>query len=204
MTMHARGPGRKRCAPALWTALLAACLSVAVTCSSLTGDGGFGSETTNGRISGRAFLPTGSPAVGAQVSLRRSDYVADVPEGLEKTLEKKGDCFTDTSGRFVFDSLDTGSYFVEINDGRAAAVASGCSIAAERRSIDIGATTLRAHATVTGEINIDAAPGAAGLRRCVALKDVSRSVRPERIPWTICLPARSGSGSCAAIPRCRR
>lgn len=173
--MHALGHRRKKWLPTLWTALLAACLSVAVTCSSLTGEGGFGSETTNGRISGHVLLPAGSPAVGAQVTMRRSDYIADMPEGLGKTLWKKGDCLTDSSGRFAFDSLDTGSYFVEINDRHTAAVAGGCSIAAGRRTIDIGPSTLRAYATVLGEINIDAAPAAAwfvqvyGLERCVAI-----------------------------------
>jgi hypothetical protein len=173
--MHTQEHRQKKRLPALLTALSAACLSVAITCSSLTGDGGFGSETTNGRISGHVLLPAGSPAVGAQVTLRRSNYIADVPEGLGKTLLKKGDCLTDTSGRFVFDSLDTGSYFVEINDRRSAAVASGCSIAAERRTIDIGTNTLRVYATVLGEINIDAAPTSAwfvqvyGLERCIAI-----------------------------------
>jgi hypothetical protein len=155
--------------PAFATALLAVCLSVVVTCSSL--DGGFGSETTNGRVSGRVVLPNESPAVGAQVTVRRSDYVAVPPDGAGKT----GNNFTDASGRFALDSLGTGSYSVEVNDTRALAFVSRCSISTGRRAVDIGTCILQRYATVKGEINIDAAPGAAwyvqvyGLERCAAI-----------------------------------
>ena len=65
-------------------ALAAAIAAGLCTCNNLAADGGFGSETTNGRISGHVVLPGGSPAVAVQVTVRRNDYVTAVPNGLTK------------------------------------------------------------------------------------------------------------------------
>jgi hypothetical protein len=173
MIMRKQGLRRDSRPLALVTALLAVCLSVVVTCSSL--DGGFGSETTNGRVSGRVVLPDGSPAQGVHFIVRRDDYLASPQSALVNPWVNGGDGTTDTGGRFVFDSLDTGNYFIEFNNLNVGALLKNGSIAAARLSVDVGTDTLRSHATVKGEINIDAAPGAAwyvqvyGLERCVAI-----------------------------------
>lgn len=149
-----------RAASVLLPVVIAVCLSVMMKCNKLSVDGGFGSETTNGRVSGKVILPGGSPAIGAHAEIRSTDYAAAVPKALAKTWEQADDGLTDSNGCFTFDSLDTGSYSVEINDRSALAVLKQCSISPDRHPVNVGTITMQCYAAVTGEVNIDAAPGA--------------------------------------------
>jgi hypothetical protein len=173
--MREQGHRQKSLPSTLGAALLAMCLPVVITCGNLAVDGGFGSETTNGRVSGRVVYTDGSPAQGVHFIVRRDDYLASPQSALVNAWENGGDGTTDTDGRFVFDSLDTGNYIIEINDEAARALLKQGRIAPALLSIDVGTDTLRSHATVRGEINIDASAGADwyvqvyGLERCVAI-----------------------------------
>jgi hypothetical protein len=155
--------------------VLAASLLAGLTCSNLSMDGGFGSETTNGRVRGRVVLPDGAPVVGVPVTIRRSDYTSSVPGGPGKTWAQAHDGITDSNGCYALDSIDTGEYIVEINDMNARAVCKRCFMSTERQPVDFGTDTLRYHATVRGEINVDAVPTASwyvlvfGLERCIAV-----------------------------------
>ena len=116
----------------------------------------------------------------------------------------KGDGFTDTNGNFAVDSLDTGGYSVESNDRSGLAVLSRCSISTGHHSVEIGADTLRPYASVKGEINTGAAPGASwyvqvyGLDRLCSV-DATGSFTINDLP-----AGTFDSGPCAAIPPCSR
>lgn len=150
-------------------------LLAGLTCSNLSMDGGFGSETTNGRVSGRVVYTDGSPAQGVHFTVRRDDYLSPLPQAFVKEWVTLGNGLTDSNGCFVSDSLDTGNYIIEINDEAARALLKKGRIAPALLSIDVGTDTLRSHATVQGEVNIDASAGADwyvqvyGLERCIAI-----------------------------------
>ncbi len=124
-------------------------------CSNDSLSGGFGSETTNGRISGKALLPDGRPAAGARVSVRRTDFVnlsflGEISATNPRTI---GDAVTDSEGAFLVDSLDTGSYFVEINDNKSNAVKQQCDISSARSLIQLDTTTLLPYSILFGRID---------------------------------------------------
>jgi hypothetical protein len=116
--------------------------------------GGFGSETTNGRVTGTALLPDGKPSVGARVAVRRADFV-DPSFSRESSTTAKiaGDAQTDAAGTFIVDSLDTGSYIVEINDGTALAVQQGCDITTGQNTAVLEHATLQPYGTIIGWVD---------------------------------------------------
>jgi len=131
--------------------------------------GGFGSETTNGVVSGSACLPDGQPSVGARVSVRRADFFAEsFSQEAPDNRRNRGDVLTDTEGRFVIDSLDTGNYIVEINDGAANAVQQGCDITEEKDEVVLNETTLQPYGIVVGWVN-PATLGSDAYVQCVGL-----------------------------------
>jgi hypothetical protein len=132
-----------------------ACTAALFRCNSqLQVDGGFGSETTNGKISGKAVLPDGSIARGVLVVVRKTDYVTGVPYVPEKPMSPTmRDGFTDANGNFVIDSLDTGDYRVELNNRSTLASVRPCSILSKADSVDLGPNTLSRYAAIRGEVN---------------------------------------------------
>jgi hypothetical protein len=127
---------------------------IVLQCTDMPLSGGFGSETTNGGVSGTALLPDGSPSVGARVSVRRADYVNDsFPAGVVSKIRSGEDAVTDSTGAFSVTSLDTGSYVVEINDGRANAVMRSCALSADREMVDLEQSILQPFVTVEGWVD---------------------------------------------------
>ncbi len=76
--------------------------------------GGGATEETNGSLAGTVYDGQGSPAVGAFVYIRQSDFLKDTSESAEEG--HKPDVITDASGQYHKDSLAPGSYLVEIRD----------------------------------------------------------------------------------------
>jgi hypothetical protein len=140
-------------------AMFSLCMVASTLCTQpLSEAGGFGSETTNGIISGTAVLPDGTPAVGARVTVRRIDYVSTVNGApIKKRAATAGNGITDSAGRFTIDSLDTGSYTIEINDALANAVCGRCRIASKTPRLDFGISALMRYAAVRGEVGGGAA-----------------------------------------------
>jgi hypothetical protein len=119
-------------------------------------DGGGISETTNG-IAATVRYPDGSRAAGATVRLRHSEYLAgdfDPSPGMFRNT------VTDSKGCFSIDSLDSGSYFVEISDTGSNTVLCKAQIDNNER-IDTSGLVLVPAAVLTGNITARSAALAA-------------------------------------------
>jgi len=136
-------------------------------CSMQVADATGGSETTNG-ITACANRTDGTPAAGATVRLRRSDYVAPLPS-LAKTAIYGADAVTDSSGRFEITGIDPGSYRIEVRDAQSS-VLFACSLDV-RDTVNLGADTLRPFATITGTIDT---AGRAGQQLYVQVEGLER------------------------------
>lgn len=74
-----------------------------------------GSETTNG-ITAQVKDPEGTPLVNARVSIRPIDFTdASI---LAKVVHTSFDTFTDEQGWFSIPDMQSGTYFLEINDDK--------------------------------------------------------------------------------------
>jgi hypothetical protein len=136
-------------------------------CSMQVADATGGSETTNG-ITACAIRADGTPASGAFVRLRRSDWVTATP-ALAKTAIYGADALTDSNGRFEIRGVDPGSYRIEVTDGHAA-VLLACSLDV-RDTLDLGVDTLRPFATIAGTVDT---AGRAGQRAYVQVEGLAR------------------------------
>jgi hypothetical protein len=147
----------------------AACLGLLAGCA----DGPVaGSEIGNPTIAGTVQYPDGSPVAGATVTLRRKDYVArDAGEGLIRTgidpmrwLAKravfKAEVETDARGRYRIDSVDTGTYRLEVNDGEQKGLLRDVTVDSSDRLIDLMTDTAEANGAITGVLRLlDPTPG---------------------------------------------
>jgi hypothetical protein len=113
--------------------------------------GGTTQEETNARVVATAYTRSGSYAAGALVRLRPADYVAT--PGLARKQRTRFETVTDDSGRFTIDSLDVGSYRVEINDRESAAVQVAIDIAPDEVDRHLGALALAPYATISGRVD---------------------------------------------------
>jgi hypothetical protein len=148
-------------------------------CTSLDTLAGTGSQAGNGRIFGTVFTGKGAPASGATVLLRRKDYLADTAiEPDVKYGDFRKDARTDIHGVFRFDSVDTGSYAIEVNDGASHAVLLECSVAGKDALVRIPDDTLKPAGVIKGTFTPMPGPSVAmyvqvyGLER-VALRDAA-------------------------------
>lgn len=88
--------------------------------------GGFGSETTNGvTVSGVVVSKDGAPAANVDVFIRPESFLKDTSDFQ---IERVPDAVTNSTGGFIIDSVDTGSYFIEINHEYRDAVLVKCNI----------------------------------------------------------------------------
>jgi hypothetical protein len=140
--------------PVFWiiTVFLMSVFSL-IRCTQTLSQGGFGSETTNGKIVGSVILPDGSAASAARITIRKSNYVSAPQTAPAKRIAMtSGDGITDKNGLFSIDSLDTGSYVIEVNDTRANAVCGRFQITAESPSVNFGTQVLQQYSVITGEV----------------------------------------------------
>jgi len=125
-----------------------AAIALIMACSSgPSGMAGGGSVEVPNGVTACVIRTDGTPAAGAMVRLRRSDYVAQLP-ALAKTAMYGADALTDSNGRFKITGIDPGSYRIEVTDGHAA-VLFACSLDV-RDTLDLGVDTLRPFATIAG------------------------------------------------------
>src|SRR5690606_20393248 len=96
------------------------------------------------------------PASGATVRLRRTDYTKVIV--LSKTAVVNYDnLITDQNGSFVLDSLDTGSYFIEVTDRTSEAVLINLAVTKNDTGlITLEPDTMQPFATIKGKIDYDA------------------------------------------------
>jgi hypothetical protein len=96
------------------------------------------------------YTPSGLPAAGFSVVLRRSDYASKALGGAAIDSNKTT---TNGSGFLSIDSLDTGAYSLEVTDTKAYASLIKFYIGPARDSIRWGADTVRQFAVVKGKID---------------------------------------------------
>ncbi len=133
----------------LFGSAILGCVSIFCFCSkSRIADGG-ASETTNG-ITARIVYSDSSACGGATVRIRRQDYVAMPPKNAEKTAVRRLDSLTDNNGYFHITTLDTGSYFIEVNDNRGNVSALPVVVKNENDTIPLGACTIRKSGVLRG------------------------------------------------------
>lgn len=122
-----------------------------IGCASNDTISGTGSQSGNGRITCLIYNNDGSPASGAAVHLRSQNYIANIAgAGLEKITYSNYDTWTDENGAFSIDSVDTGSYCIEINDGKSHAVLLNCSINEKKTFVQIPDDTLQPTGSIKG------------------------------------------------------
>jgi hypothetical protein len=129
-----------------------------ITCSSGGSLTGTGSQSGNGRIAGVAYSPDGTPAANAVVRVRLQNYTA--VNALEKSLSEWRDLRTDATGRFTVDSLDTGLYYVEVNDEKTNAVLLACTLSRQEPQAYLQQGILQPTGTVQGSFlsQVDSIP----------------------------------------------
>jgi hypothetical protein len=117
--------------------------------------GNSSSETTNGVVAA-VCGSDGSPAAGASVRLRRSDYVTQPPV-FAKPAITGADALTDAQGRFHINGIDKGTYSVEVStpstgSHQGGAVLLSCSLDVQD-TVNFSTDTLRPFAAVRGTID---------------------------------------------------
>lgn len=128
--------------------ILAAVLPVVWSCSLNGPDIAGTSEQGNARVLATLYTTGGEPAAGATVRLRRADYVKAVSLS-KQTTAVSADAVTGSDGSFAIDSIDTGSYVIEVTDNTEAAVLLRCRIDAAG-TVRLPADTLRPYSIVKG------------------------------------------------------
>ena len=114
--------------------------------------GGSGTETSNGELVGRVFYPDQSPAAGAQVFVRRDDFLTDTSRaGSGLAL---ADAITDAGGGFRLDSLLPGDYKLEIRDGQGQAVLIDFNLKKGAKTTELAADTLRPVGALSGRVEL--------------------------------------------------
>jgi Leucine-rich repeat (LRR) protein len=104
-------------------------------------------------IDGKAADVYGNVLIGASVTLRPSNYVSgdSISDGL---LKKVANAVTDTFGNFKIDSIDTGSYSIEINFNDSIGTMSYIDISQGDRFKSLATVNLLPLATISGSIDI--------------------------------------------------
>jgi hypothetical protein len=138
----------------LCIACLAASIVVGISCSNLESVAGWGSETTNG-VAACVVNADGSPAVGAIVHIRRSDFLTSA-KTVAKSAVSEANALTDTNGNFEIFGIDSGAFYIEINDGRSALLFT-CTLE-DHDTMELGVDTLRPYAAISGAIDSVAGP----------------------------------------------
>jgi regulation of enolase protein 1 (concanavalin A-like superfamily) len=130
--------------------IITATLALFIRCGSSPTAGGGTSDQGNARVAAIIETEDGTPASGAFVRLRRSDYRSQLP-ALGKTAIYGADALTDSNGRFEISGIDPGSYRIEVNNGKSATLFA-CSLDLHD-TVNLGADTLRPFATLIGAVD---------------------------------------------------
>jgi hypothetical protein len=126
-----------------------------------------GSETTNG-VTASVVLPDGRPAAGVRVRLRSSDYTVSVIDPGRRA-NAAIDTVTDSSGTFFIDSIEPGSYRIEVSDLDSSAILFELSLSGND-TVDLGVGTLTPFAVVDGRVDTTGAGGVQYYAQVVGLE----------------------------------
>jgi hypothetical protein len=95
----------------------------------------------------------GTPVYRAAVTMVRAEYLSPLPQTTGG--EKRGIflTMTDDSGHFSVDSLDSGSYMIEVNDGSRSACRIHCAIGGDTGTKNLGVFAVQPYANIIGKID---------------------------------------------------
>jgi hypothetical protein len=113
--------------------------------------GGSGADVET-RVQGSVVDSSGKPVAGASVLLRPSGYVFPILNVPSDTSGERIDAITDIAGNFRIDSVDSGSYIIEINNRCGFAVAVRFTTSDSGNIADLGISTLMRTGVVYGTI----------------------------------------------------
>ena len=156
--------------------LAIAFLSVAQQCTGPMNTAGGSTSTDNAKVSAVVVHADGSPVSGAMVRCRPADYLSD------GTADAIADSYTDGSGRFSIDSIDSGNYCIEIADNNGNGVAISCSIPG-KSPVNLGTHTIVAMGMIVGTA------GGPAVKAHLRVRGLDRYV-----------PADSGGRFCTMVP----
>ena len=172
-------------------------------CASITG----GSEVGNPSqvmVKGTAvYANSGAPAANAVVHLRARRYLSDTGSAHRAPLDGLPPHDTTTNGRgeFVFPTVDTGEYRIEINDGASNAVLLDCSASGSNGSLQLPSAALKPTAAISGSItNLQAAQSGTiyvqvyGLDRVARVDPATGAFSLKDVPegtYTLCIVTSS-------------
>jgi hypothetical protein len=126
---------------------------LSLRCASIDSVSGTGSQAGNGRITCAIYNDDGTPASGAKVHLRTHNYTADTSGAtLNKNSTSRRETQTDAYGKFSIDSVDTGSYCIEVNDGKSHAVLLTCNFNERDAVVRLPNDTLKQTGSIKGKI----------------------------------------------------
>jgi hypothetical protein len=130
-----------------------AAAALGLCCSRTVAVNSGGSTTTdNAKVMGRVVYAGGAPAKNASVRVRPDAYVRPVA-GAEPDSITRHDTVTDDSGRYVIDSLNIGTFRIEVNDNTTSAALLTCNITTVKDSVVLPVDTMRAYTPMTGKVD---------------------------------------------------
>lgn len=106
-------------------------------------------DTGNAKVAAVIYTSDGRPASGASVVLVPSDYLPET-DGTDRLPVE---IFTDDSGMFHFDSIESGKHCIEINDGDSSSILLNITVYPDEEPIVIN-DTLKPYASIEGNAGI--------------------------------------------------
>ena len=131
------------------------CLLMLVSCSDNVMISGAGGQTTNG-ITASVYYPGGEAAANIPFMVRPVEYLSGVNSEHDLPYQSGVNGTTDDSGVFIIDSLESGDYVIEINNGKGFASALRHHVPDSAGIIDLGTDTLSTTGAVCGYLPHDA------------------------------------------------
>lgn len=143
-------------------------------CSSTDPVSGGSSDHGNAAVACVALYENGAPAADATVRVRPATFLADTagnPTSVGYTTR------TDSTGYFFIDSVDSGSYTIEINDDATAAVILAYATDGADGTTVLDTAFLMPHAKLRGTVLLPETDGTASVH--VLIQGIERSVRVD-------------------------
>jgi hypothetical protein len=158
-------------------AIAASAVSVFFACSSLTDAGGseIGNPSQITVMGSVVYGGSGTPVAGADVRIRSRTFCKDTTmAAFSKSANLQKNTITDVFGRFTIDSVDTGDYLIEVNDGKLNAAAIPCAARGASRIKELPAHAVLPTATIRGLVATDR-PGGGVYVQMYGLDRVARA-----------------------------
>lgn len=126
------------------------CITLICKCTNAPTAGGT-TDTGNAKIAATIYTSDGQPAVGVKVVISPAGYLPGIgADSNSIRMQYVKEAETDYSGYFKIKEIDTGDYFIEINDGDSSAVLLKVSVKlSDNKTISL-IDTLRPYASIEG------------------------------------------------------